>query len=99
MCKVSDTRLLIASHIKPWAVCNREEKVDVSNGFLLSPLFDKLFDKGFITFSDNGDLIISEWLSAANQNRIDFTYDTNDLMLTSKRKAYLKFHRENVFKS
>ncbi len=97
--KIDDARLLVASHIKPWAVCNREEKVDVSNGFLLSPLFDKLFDKGFITFGDDGSLIISEWLSAANQNRIDFTYDTNDLLLTPKRKAYLKFHRENVFKS
>jgi predicted restriction endonuclease len=43
--------LLIASHIKPWAKCDGNEKVDVYNGFLLSPNFDRLFDQGFITFS------------------------------------------------
>lgn len=96
--KIDDTRLLIASHIKPWAICNNNEKTDVSNGLLLSPLFDKLFDRGFISFKDNGELIISDWLSEENKNRIDFNYDIENLNLTPERKSYLEYHRSYVLK-
>jgi len=49
---INDKHLLIASHIKPWSRCdNYEDKVNPKNGLLLSPLFDKLFDRGFISFS------------------------------------------------
>lgn len=96
--QIDDATLLVASHIKPWAVCNNVEKTDVDNGLMLSPLFDKLFDKGFITFEDNGDLKISDWLSSANQSRIDFSYQKGDLHLDAGRKAYLQYHRQYVFK-
>lgn len=96
--QIDDATLLVASHIKPWAVCNTMEKTDVDNGLMLSPLFDKLFDKGFITFEDNGDLKISDWLSPANQSRIDFSYQRRDLHLDTGRKAYLHYHRQYVFK-
>lgn len=96
--KIDDLRLLIASHIKPWAVCEKEEKSDVNNGLMLSPLFDKLFDKGYITFEDNGELKISNWLSPANKERIDFEYSIEDLHLTPERKKYLDYHRSFVFK-
>ncbi|MEG1492310.1 MAG: HNH endonuclease signature motif containing protein, partial [Oscillospiraceae bacterium] len=42
---ISDERLLIASHIKPWAASNDKEKIDPFNGYILSPLYDKLFDR------------------------------------------------------
>lgn len=45
---ISDERLLIASHIKPWAAANEKEKIDPYNGYMLSPLYDKLFDKGLM---------------------------------------------------
>ena len=35
---IADERLLIASHIKPWAASNDKEKVDPFNGYILSPL-------------------------------------------------------------
>lgn len=96
--QIDDVKLLVASHIKPWSVCNKAEKTDINNGLMLSPLFDKLFDRGYITFKDNGDLIISDWLSPANQQRVNFTYNKEDLHLTDKRKAFLEYHRNNVFK-
>ena len=65
---------------------------------MLSPLFDKLLDRGFITFDDDGDIEISDWLSPANQERIDFSYNKEDLHLTAKRKSFLEYHRNNVFK-
>ncbi|MFE8730531.1 HNH endonuclease, partial [Aeromonas hydrophila] len=49
---VTNTALLIASHIKPWSRCaNNAERLDGNNGLLLSPHIDKLFDRGWITFS------------------------------------------------
>lgn len=96
--KIDDEKLLIASHIKPWAVCDEHEKVDPNNGFMLSPLFDKLFDKGYISFENNGQLKISNWLSSANRARIDFHFDINDLKLNPQRLLYLDYHRKNVFK-
>ena len=50
---INEESLLIASHIKPWAVSDSKERIDPNNGFILSPLYDKLFDRGYITFSDD----------------------------------------------
>lgn len=56
--------LLRASHIKPWAQCaSDEERLDVFNGLLLTPHLDALFDGGWITFSEAGELRVSSRLS------------------------------------
>lgn len=54
---------MIASHIKPWAASTPKEKIDPYNGYILSPLFDKLFDRGFITFTENRHVILSDFIS------------------------------------
>lgn len=97
---VNDERLLIASHIKPWAKSNTDEKIDPKNGFMLTPTYDKLFDRGFITFNDDKRLIVSPWLSPMNQKRLNIYTGmlVNKLPLDEKRKKYLKYHRENIFK-
>ena len=97
---INDERLLIASHIKPWAVSTDTERLDPKNGFMLSPLYDKLFDRGFITFSDDRCVHISNWLSPQNIRRIGITEGRfiQLLPLDDKRKQYLAFHRESVFK-
>lgn len=97
--KINDERLLIASHIKPWAVSNDEEKVDSKNGYMLSPLYDKLFDRGFMTFTDDRKIVLSDWLSPQNKKRLGIA--TGDfiqaLPMDDKRQSYLSFHRESVF--
>lgn len=95
---IDEFRLLIASHIKPYIVSTKKEQSDPNNGLMLSPLYDKLFDKGFISFDENGDLLISDWLSPQNKERISFDYSPADLNLNEERKKYLEYHRENVFK-
>lgn len=35
---ITDERLLLASHIKPWCVSSDFERLDIYNGFILSPL-------------------------------------------------------------
>lgn len=55
--------ILIASHIKPWRLATPIEKTDVFNGLLLAPHYDKLFDQGLISFSDDGKLLFSKKLT------------------------------------
>lgn len=97
--RIADERLLIASHIKPWCVSDDLEKIDPKNGFMLSPLFDKLFDKGFITFTDDRHLITSEWISPNNWKCMGVKNNTfiNALPLDDERKRYLEFHRNSIF--
>lgn len=95
---IDEFKLLIASHIKPHAVSTKKEQADPNNGLMLSPLYDKLFDKGYISFKENGELLISDWLSPQNRSRISFEYSPDDLFLNEQRKEYLKYHRVNVFK-
>lgn len=95
---IDEFKLLIASHIKPHAVSTQKEQADPNNGLMLSPLYDKLFDKGFISFKDNGEILISDWLSPHNKELISFDYLPEDLFLNEQRKKYLEYHRENVFK-
>ena len=98
--KVADERLLIASHIKPWAASDKKEKIDPYNGYILSPLYDKLFDKGFITFTDERHMIVSEAISNYTWKLLNIKNDAfiQELPMDEKRKKYLDFHRKAVFK-
>ena len=53
--------LLVASHIIPWA-SNVEERMNPKNGICLSALYDKAFDRGLISFSDQYRVIMSSQL-------------------------------------
>lgn len=97
---ISDERLLIASHIKPWAVANNIERLDHKNGFMLSPLYDKLFDRGLMTFTEDRKIILSNWISPANKKRLGVVDGQfiQSLPLDDARKKYMEFHRQSVFK-
>lgn len=97
---ISDERLLIASHIKPWAASEKHEKVDPYNGYILSPLYDKLFDRGFITFTEKRHVILSDFISPYTWKQINLKNDTfiKALPMDDKRIEYLKFHHTSVFK-
>jgi predicted restriction endonuclease len=98
--RVNDERMLIASHIKPWAVCESdEERIDQYNGILLTPTYDRLFDQGFITFSNNGKISVSPYLSPLNTKRLGLIPDKQySLPVHKKRSDYLEYHRQNIFK-
>lgn len=96
LCGVENPTLLIASHIKPWAESEPKEKLDVDNGFLMCPNHDKLFDKGYITFDDDGKIIISGILT--ENDKVFLNIDSRmHIKLTESNKKYLKFHQENIF--
>lgn len=97
LCKVSNPKFLIASHIKSWADSENDEKLDVDNGFLLCPNHDALFDSGYISFDENGTIMISEELGQVDA--IFMNVDKNmKISLSSKNKKYLEYHRNNIFK-
>lgn len=98
--QISEEALLVASHIKPYAACNDKEKYDPNNGFILSPLYDKLFDRGLITFSDDKRVHISNWLYPRDRERIGIIDNQHfHLMpLNDERIKYLKYHNQYVFK-
>ena len=98
LCGMSNSSLLMASHIKPWSVSQPSEKLDVDNGFLMCPNHDKLFDQGWITFDDNGDIIVSDDLSDLDRVFMNIR-NTMKIQLTEKNKAYLTYHRTNIFKN
>lgn len=88
--------VLIASHIKPYRACSKKEEFDKNNGLLLSRTLDQLFDQGWISFGDDGAIIVNDNLTS---NLKDFLYTKrlDKRLLNKYRLAYLKYHRENIF--
>ena len=95
---ISAKRLLIASHIKPWAVSNNDERLSEENGLLLSPTYDKLFDYGLISFSDAGMIIISSQLNASDAAKLNIVSGSiYDLKPSYDLKNNLAYHRDVIF--
>lgn len=96
---ISDDRLLIASHIKPWAVSNAFEKTDPKNGFMFTPTFDHLFDRGFISFTDDKRTILSPFLSNMTYSKLGISDNKLIPQLPIEgRELYLEYHRSNILK-
>lgn len=96
---VSDDRMLIASHIKPWAKSNDFEKTDPLNGFMLSPTFDFMFDRGFLSFTDDKKSILSPFLSKMTYSKLGISDGKIFSHLpVDGRKEYLEYHRTELLK-
>ncbi len=98
---VDDTKWLIASHIKPWREATNEERVDPKNSLLLTPNFDKLFDRGVISFSpSDGRIILPEQLSMrmwSNLNRLNINEDTHLRKVPDGVGEFLEYHKRYVY--
>lgn len=95
MTGITDTALLRASHIVPWKDCTSDaERLDVHNGLLLSALWDAAFDRGLVTFDDEGQPHFSPSLSDSARAELRW----QDLIpLTDKHRKQLTWHRTNLF--
>jgi hypothetical protein len=97
---VRDLRFLRASHIKPWAACNTgDERTDGCNGLLLTPTADHLFDRGWMSFSNEGKLMVASDLppNVIEKISIDLSPGRSCGAFSSQQKSYLDYHREKVF--
>jgi hypothetical protein len=99
--------LLVASHIRPWSHCKDEhekDKINVNNGLLLISPIDKLFDRGYITFNDDGVLQLHKnphrrYLSDKSLSAFGLTRKiTNELreVLNAEQKVFMRHHEKYV---
>jgi hypothetical protein len=95
---VSDPAHLRASHIKPWAQSDSRERLDGSNGLMLSPHVDHLFDRAYISFNDDGTLLVlnddinqllQRWGIDCRKN------PTTPTPFNTRQCAYLVHHRQH----
>lgn len=90
--------LLRASHIKPWADCPSDiERLDPWNGFLFAPQVDALFDRGFISFNDDGHILWSARINPQARAILGLEHVHRMEGITHAHRRYLPWHRNNVF--
>ncbi len=90
---IDNPDFLIASHIKPWRLCDNRERLDPHNGLMLTPNADRLFDRGLISFSDGGELLVSDNLPLEALNQLGVS-KRKVLEFNEKQANYLAFHRK-----
>lgn len=91
-----NTRVLIASHIVPWKDATDEQRLDVDNGILLSPTYDALFDKHFVSFDENGKIMLGHEISRSNFDKIGVTGNESITDLSDGNQNYLEAHRTKM---
>jgi hypothetical protein len=94
---VDNIKHLRASHIKPWKASNDSEKIDGHNGLLLSPHVDHLFDRGFITFRNSGEIMVSRELNPKVLDQWSISASKNVGAFSKPQGEYLDFHRDTIF--
>jgi hypothetical protein len=97
--KVANRTHLIASHIKPWRESSNEERLLGANGLLLTPSIDHLFDWGFISFEDNGEVIVSPIADQEALHKMGI--ECHEPLFTGKFHSdqchFLDYHRKEIF--
>ncbi|MBP3214075.1 MAG: HNH endonuclease [Bacteroidaceae bacterium] len=99
-CSVTQCRMypiLLASHIQPWRKSNNDQRLDVFNGFLLTPNLDKLFDKGYISFDEKGKVICSDLFPCSDRKILGVDSSLRLVHVEERHLPYLQYHRENCF--
>ena len=108
---ITNPTLLIASHIKPWRSCvTSEERLDSLNGLLLTPDADLLFDRGFVSFNEAGEVLVSKRADPDDLRRLGFEQLAwkalgvdeapaiwHGQTLPAGQEAYMAYHRSQVF--
>ena len=89
--EVTNDIILRASHIKPWAECEQNERLDPDNGLYLAAHVDALFDQYLITFGEDGKLIWSSRVSISDREALSLPEGLR-LELTAEEKCYLRHH-------
>ena len=90
---------LIASHIKPWREASDEERLSGANGLMLTPSIDHLFDRGFITFSDDGEAHVSPIADRESVERMGVPLDCPIITgrFNADQRHFLDYHRKRIF--
>jgi HNH endonuclease len=90
---ISESGLLRASHIVPWAECTDEKRLEVHNGLLLSALWDAAFDRGLVSFADDGTVLASGKLGTKEREALGVNSVPKLAGLREQHYANLARHR------
>lgn len=95
---VTNPTLLVASHIRPWHRCqSNHERLDPNNGLMLTPTYDRLFDRGLVTFTPDSQLVISSRLPVDDIRKIRMDTELRLEPFRPEQQRYLEYHRDHVF--
>lgn len=102
---IRKSELLIASHIKPWSVCDEKtERTNPCNGLCLNSLHDKAFDKGLITLDRDLKLVISKEMKNVETDPKTkewfYGYEGKQISLPDKflpDRKFLEYHNDMIF--
>jgi hypothetical protein len=89
--------VLRASHMKPWQDSTDAERLNPANGLLLAAHLDALFDRGLISFADDGRMLISRSVKQADRELLAIPSGLR-LKLRPAELRFLAYHRDNVFR-
>lgn len=95
---VNAQKFLIASHIKPWSKSENDERLDGNNGLFLSPHIDKLFDGGFISFSQRGEMLVSPKLDLEVLSKWSIDPKANVGKFNNDQAYFLEHHNSVTFR-
>lgn len=99
-CTVNE--VLKASHAKPWKDCTSDaERLNVYNGFLLTANLDALFDKGYISFKNDGLIMISPMFEfdGVDMRSLGINSDMRLRWIEEKHLEFLDYHHKYVWKN
>ncbi len=100
--------LLRASHIKPWAISNDQEKVDMRNGLAACPMHDAAFDRGYLAIGNTYSILRARILQESVERDQGVRPYFDDLLssvlilpVTAKQPLirYLEYHRRSIFRN
>lgn len=91
-CNISGDQYLVASHIYPWKYSDNSQKTDGNNGFLLCPNHDFLFDSLFISFDEQGNILISDELSENTCKAFGLNNELS-VAISQEKEIYMRKHR------
>lgn len=96
---VTSEKFLIASHIKPWKNSDNVERLDGNNGLFLSPHVDRLFDGGFISFNQRGEMLVSPQLDGTVLSKWSINPAKKYGKFNQEQAYFLDYHSKELFKA
>jgi predicted restriction endonuclease len=97
VCGRNIRELLVASHVKPWKDSDDKERLDFYNSLLLCPAHNVAYDGVYISFDNNGVIVLSNLLDKEIINLLQLVENTK-IKLESRHLYYMERHIHKVFK-
>jgi len=100
---ITQPELLIAVHIKPWGI-DEKNRLNPRNGIVLNALHDRAFEVGLITITPEYIIKVSSILKKNNNSSLYsyfLTYENKMISLPSRflpDKEFLEYHNKERFK-